>query len=109
MSFNQDEFEILRKIKKNPTASQRKLATELGFSLGKLNYCLNSLRKKRLIKIKNFKNNKNKINYIYILTPKGIDQKIKLTKKFIRIKMNEYEELNIALKKQQKDFQGKNK
>jgi len=64
-------------------------------------------KKKGWIKIKNFKNNKNKINYIYVLTPKGIDQKIKLTKKFIKIKMNEYEELNIALKKQQRDFQEK--
>ena len=50
MSFNQDEFEILRKIKKNPKASQRKLATELGFSLGKLNYCLKALQKKGLVK-----------------------------------------------------------
>ena len=71
MEKNQDHLDVLRKISKKPKVSQRKLATELGFSLGKLNYCLNALKKKGLVKIKNFKNNKNKINYIYILTPKG--------------------------------------
>jgi EPS-associated MarR family transcriptional regulator len=73
--------------------SQRILANELGFSLGKLNYCLRALKKKGLIKIKNFKNNKNKINYIYILTPKGIAKKSLLTVNFMKRKMKEYEEL----------------
>ena len=67
MKENQDYLNLLRKIKKKPNFSQRELANELGFSLGKLNYCLNSLRLKGLVKINNFKNNKNKINYIYIL------------------------------------------
>ena len=67
MERNQDNLDLLRKISKKPKVSQRKLANELGFSLGKLNYCLNALKKKGFIKIKNFKNNKNKINYIYIL------------------------------------------
>mgnify|MGYP000008566133 CR=1 FL=1 len=64
-----EDFEILRKIAKNPNFSQRELSKELGYSLGKLNYCLKELQKKGLIKIKNFKKNKKKINYIYILTP----------------------------------------
>ena len=75
MRQNQDNLDLLRKLSKKPQVSQRKLADELGFSLGKLNYLLNAL-KKGLIKIKNFKNNKNKINYIYILTPKGITKKV---------------------------------
>ena len=79
MEKNQDHLDVLRKISKKPKVSQRKLANELGFSLGKLNYCLNALKKKGFVKIKNFKNNKNKINYIYILTPKGIAKKSLLT------------------------------
>ena len=83
MDNKQDYLNILRKLDNKPNSSQRKLANELGFSLGKLNYCLNALKSKGLIKIKNFKNNKNKINYIYILTPKGISKKARLTVNFI--------------------------
>ena len=72
---NKDKFDILRFISKKPEISQRKLSKELGLSLGKLNYCLKELKKKGLIKIQNFKNNKQKIQYIYILTPKGILKK----------------------------------
>ena len=97
MEKNQDHLDVLRQISKKPKVSQRKLATELGFSLGKLNYCLNALKKKGLVKIKNFKNNKNKINYIYILTPKGIAKKSLLTVNFMRRKMKEYEELKKEL------------
>jgi len=90
-------FEVLRSISKNPNASQRELAYRLGYSLGKLNYCLNSLRKKGLIKYTNFKNNKNKINYIYLLTPKGISEKTRLTLNFMRLKAKEYEDLKKEL------------
>ena len=93
MSDNQDHFDVLRKIKTKPQATQRELAKELGFSLGKLNYCLKSLRSKGLIKIENFRKNPNKINYIYVLTPKGIAEKTKLTINFMKRKMREYEEL----------------
>jgi len=93
MKNETDDFEILRKIKLNPNKSQRELAFELGFSLGKLNYCLKELKKKGLIKIKNFKKNPNKIGYIYILTPKGISKKTKLTLNFMKKKMKEYDEL----------------
>ena len=65
--------------------------------MGKLNYLLNALKKKGLIKIKNFKNNKNKINYIYILTPKGITKKSLLTINFMKRKIKEYEELKKEL------------
>ena len=93
MKNETDNFEILRKIKLNPNSSQRELAFELGFSLGKLNYCLRELKNKGLIKIKNFKKNPNKIGYIYILTPKGIAKKTKLTVNFMKRKMKEYDEL----------------
>ena len=76
MKDNQDHFEVLRKIKTKPAATQRELADELGFSLGKLNYCVKALRSKGLIKIENFKKNPKKINYIYVLTPKGIAERI---------------------------------
>ena len=83
---NQDHFDILRKLDKNPEINQRKLAQELGFSLGKLNYCIKSLKDKGFVKIVNFKNSNKKLNYIYILTPKGISTKTKLTINFMKKK-----------------------
>ena len=99
MKDNQDLLNLLRKIKNNPTYSQRELAGELGFSLGKLNYCLKALKSKGLIKIDNFRKNPNKANYIYVLTPKGIVEKTKLTINFMKRKMREYDELKEELKK----------
>ncbi len=99
MKDNQDHFELLRKIEKKPNSTQRELAKELGFSLGKLNYCLKALKGKGLIKINNFKKNPNKLNYLYVLTPKGIGEKTKLTINFMKRKMQEYDELKIELKK----------
>ena len=90
---NKDEFEILRTIAKKPDISQRKLSKELGFSLGKLNYCVKLLQKKGLIKIQNFKKGKKKLNYLYILTPQGISRKSKLAISFIKNKMSEYDKL----------------
>ena len=97
MKKDHDYFEVLRKINKMPNSSQRELANNLGFSLGKLNYCIKELNKKGLIKIKNFKNNKNKFNYIYLLTPKGVAEKTKLTINFMKQKMREYDELKNEL------------
>jgi len=99
MRDDQDYLNLLRKIKNNPESSQRELAEELGFSLGKLNYCLKALKSKGLIKIDNFRKNPNKINYIYVLTPKGISEKTKLTINFMKRKMQEYDELKTELKK----------
>ena len=93
MKNEQDHFNILRKIEKKPKSTQRELAEQLGFSLGKLNYCLKALQAKGLVKIENFKKNPTKINYIYILTHKGISERTKLTINFMRRKMNEYDEL----------------
>jgi EPS-associated MarR family transcriptional regulator len=97
MKNSQDQLEILRKINKKPKLSQRELAKELGFSLGKLNYCIKELKKKGLVKIENFKKNPNKLNYIYFLTPKGVSEKTKLTINFMKKKAKEYDELKKEL------------
>ena len=98
MKDNQDHFEVLRKIDKDQKTSQRKLAEDLGFSLGKLNYCLKALQKKGLVKIRNFQKNHNKIQYIqYVITPKGISVRTKLTLSFMERKMREYDELKKEL------------
>ena len=102
-NIHQDQFEVLRKIINSPNSSQRKMAEELGFSLGKLNYCLKALKNKGLIKIRNFKKNQNKINYLYVLTPKGISEKTRLTVNFMQRKFREYEELKKELKKKDKN------
>jgi len=93
MKNEQDHFEVLRKIQKKPNSSQRELARELDFSLGKLNYCLKALQSKGLVKIKNFGKNPNKLDYFYYLTPKGLSEKTKLTLNFMKRKMKEYDEL----------------
>ena len=93
MQDNQDHFNVLRKINSKPEVTQRELAKELGFSLGKLNYCLKALKNKGLVKVKNFGRNPNKLNYIYVLTPRGITEKTKLTLNFMKRKMQEYDEL----------------
>tara|TARA_Y100000768_G_scaffold387410_1_gene378592 strand:- start:1062 stop:1367 length:306 start_codon:yes stop_codon:yes gene_type:complete len=96
--IDNDQFEILRKIKSKPNSSQRELANSLGFSLGKLNYCLKALQSKGLVKITNFQKKSNKLKYIqYVLTPKGIAERTKLTINFMKRKMKEYDELKKEL------------
>ncbi len=99
MKSSQDQLNVLRKIEKNPQYSQRELAQELGFSLGKLNYCLKSLQSKGLVKIKNFQKKTNKIKYVqnYILTPEGLLERTRLTINFMKRKMSEYDELKKEL------------
>ena len=99
MKSSQDQLNVLRKIEKNPQYSQRELAQELGFSLGKLNYCLKSLQSKGLVKIKNFQKKTNKFKYVqnYILTPEGLLERTRLTINFMKRKMNEYDELKKEL------------
>ena len=98
MKETQDNLNVLRKIQNKPNSTQRELAEELGFSLGKLNYCLKALQSKGFVKIENFKKNPNKLNYFYVLTPKGISEKTKLTINFMKRKMKEYDELKKELK-----------
>lgn len=98
MKDNQDHLNILRIIDNDPKLSQRKLAKDLGFSLGKLNYCLRALKEKGLIKIKNFQKKEKKIQYFkYIITPAGISERTRLTVNFMKKKMREYDELKKEL------------
>ena len=93
MKNNTDQFEVLRKIQKKKSLTQRELASDLGFSLGKLNYCLKALRKKGLVKLNNFNRKENKLKYLqYVITPRGISERTKLTINFMKKKMKEYEE-----------------
>ena len=95
---DQDHFEVLRKIDKDTKTSQRKMAGDLGFSLGKLNYSLKALQKKGLVKLQNFQKQKSKIKYLqYVVTPKGIAERTKLTVDFMKRKMREYDELKKEL------------
>ena len=98
MNYNQDYLSLLIKIQRRGQYTQRELANAPDPSLWKLNYCLNELKKKCLIKINNFRNNKNKLGYIYILTAQGISEKTKLTVNFMKRKMKEYDELKKELK-----------
>ena len=105
MSKKQNKFQILKSLEQDSRSTQRQLSSNLGVSLGKVNYCIKSLIEKGFIKVNNFRNNKNKIQYSYLLTPKGIEEKAKLTLDFIRIKTQEYDALKQeieALKKEAK-------
>jgi EPS-associated MarR family transcriptional regulator len=98
MKSDQDNLNVLRAIYKKPKASQREMAKNLGFSLGKLNYCLKALKNKVLIKIQNFKKQPNRLKYIqYVVTPKGISERTKLTMNFMKRKFKEYDELKKEL------------
>ena len=95
---NQDiRLDLLRKLESNPEYTQRDLSKEMDVSLGKVNYCLKKLTAKGLIKLTNFKQNPNKVGYVYILTPKGIENKSKLTVSFLHRKIKEYELLKAEI------------
>jgi len=90
-------FRVLRLLQENPTRSQRDIAKALGISLGGVNYCLNALVEKGLIKMRNFQEVKDKRKYVYLLTPKGIAEKTALTGRFLARKMREYEALEAEI------------
>ena len=83
----------MRLLEANPGTSQRDLARELGISLGKVNYCVGALIRRGWIKVTNFKNSQQKAAYLYLLTPRGIDEKASLTVRFLQAKLREYEAL----------------
>jgi len=96
MSSDELHYKLYKQLEENPQQSQRELAEALDISLGKANYCLKALVKKGLVKAKNFRSSHNKLAYMYLLTPKGIEEKASLTKRFLQHKIEEYE----LLKKQ---------
>lgn len=97
-------FRLLRLLEARPDLSQRDLARELGTSLGKINYCLNALIDKGLIKARNFRNSRNKLGYAYLLTPRAIDTKATIAVQFLKRKMAEYESLKIEIEQLQREI-----
>ena len=96
-------LDLLRKLEVNPEYTQRELSQEMGVSLGKINYCMKKLVEKGWIKLSSFRHHPQKVNYIYLLTPKGIEQKTKLTFSFLATKLEEYEILKNEIGKLQQD------
>ena len=91
--INEDDLKVLHLVHSNPEISQRGIAQHMGFSLGKVNYCIKALTEVGFIKLQNFSKSNNKTGYLYVLTPKGIRKKTILTKRFLQIKQLEYEKL----------------
>ena len=90
-------YRVMRLLEENPDLTQRELAEKLGVSVGGLNYCLKALTEKGLVKMQNFANSKNKFGYVYVLTPRGIAEKARLTSNFLKRKMEEYEALKAEI------------
>src|SRR4030066_758783 len=97
--MDESQFKALRELEKDSTLSQRDLSKKVGLSVGRVNYIINALLKKGYIKAQRFKNSKNKIGYMYILTPKGINERLIQTQAFLQRKTVEYEELRQELEK----------
>ena len=90
-------YHLLKTLEANPEITQRDLAKEMGISLGKTNYCLRALIDKGLVKTSNFKNSSNRSAYLYKLTPKGIEEKARVTYRFLKRKQREYEQLKAEI------------
>lgn len=100
-------YGLLKTLEDNPGLSQRDLAKRLGISLGKVNFCLNALVEKGSLKISNFRNNDNKLAYAYLLTPRGIEEKARITVNFLKHKMQEYERLRKEIEELQHEAEQK--
>lgn len=91
ITYEESHLKVLRLLESDPGLSQRDLSQALGISLGKTNYCMRALLDKGLIKMQNFRDSENKLGYAYLLTPAGISTKSELTRRFLKLKMREYE------------------
>lgn len=100
-------YGLLKTLEENPGLSQRDLAKRLGVSLGKVNFCLNALIEKGSVKINNFRNSENKLAYAYLLTPRGVEQKARMTVEFLQIKVREYERLKKEIEELQREAEQK--
>ena len=103
MPTEDTDFQLLRQLTDQPSASQRGLAAKLGVSVGKVNYCLRALMGKGWVKANNFRRSDNKLAYAYILTPVGIEEKSRLTKSFLQAKMAEFEQLRFEIESLRKE------
>lgn len=100
-------YGLLKTLEENPGLSQRDMAKRLGVSLGKINFCLNALVEKGCLKINNFRNSDNKHAYVYLLTPRGVEQKARMTVEFLQNKMQEYEQLRKEIEELQQEAKQK--
>ena len=99
-------YKVMRLLEAHPEMSQRDVARELGISLGKVNYCLQALMQRGLVKATNFKNSHNKAAYMYLLTPHGIEEKARLAVRFLKIKIAEYERLSAEIEQMRGETKG---
>jgi EPS-associated MarR family transcriptional regulator len=97
MLTDEYRYKILKALEKNPEISQRDLARELGVSLGRVNFCLKALINVGLLKVTNFRNSQNKLAYMYLLTPSGVKEKSKITERFLKMKLQEFEALEAEI------------
>ncbi len=105
MLTDEYRYKILKKLEAEPEVSQRELARELGVSLGKVNFCLNALIEKGLVKANNFRQSQNRKGYIYLLTPRGVEEKAKITVQFLKYKLAEYEVIKAEIQQLQNDIE----
>jgi len=103
MNDDNTSYGLLKTLENNPSLSQRDLAKRLGISLGKVNFCINALVEKGCLKVNNFRNSDNKLAYAYLLTPKGVEQKARMTVEFLQIKVQEYERLRAEIEELQRE------
>jgi EPS-associated MarR family transcriptional regulator len=103
MLTDEYRYKILKILEANPEISQRDLARELDISLGRVNFCLKALIEKGLLKAANFRNSSNKLAYMYLLTPSGIEEKSVITARFLKMKMQEYQNLEAEIDELRKD------
>jgi EPS-associated MarR family transcriptional regulator len=107
MSDESTSYGLLKTLENNPSLSQRDLAKRLGISLGKVNFCLNALVAKGCLTVNNFRNSDNKLAYAYLLTPRGVEQKARMTVEFLQIKMQEYQRLRTEIEELQREAEKK--
>ena len=103
MLDDETRYRILKMLEADPQASQRRIADELGISLGRVNYCLQALIRKGLVKVNNFRSSRSKRAYLYLLTPRGIEERARVTARFLRVKLDEYEILKRELEELQRE------
>jgi EPS-associated MarR family transcriptional regulator len=106
MLTDEHRYQILKLLESRPDLNQRAVAAELGISLGKVNFCLRALIDKGLLKANNFRNNQNKRAYAYFLTPKGLEEKARITVQFLRLKVAEYEALDQEIERLRAEVAG---
>lgn len=106
MLSDEYRYKILKRLEADPDVSQRELAGELGISLGRVNYCVQALVEKGFVKASNFRNSQNKVAYSYLLTPRGLEEKVRATAYFLKRKVAEYEALEKEIDLLRKEIKG---